>query len=65
MKDHLQAALKFIYALVEQFVFYFAAIVAFLYWVSFGNTYIAVSIFILICILFWALPSILKRKRKK
>ena len=63
MKNYFQKALTFIYLLVEQFVFYIAAIVAFLYWVSYGNIYITIAIFILICILFLVIPSMLKRKK--
>lgn len=63
MTNHLQSALKFLYALAEQFVFYLAAIAGFLVWLSFGNIYAAALIFILICVLFWALPSMLKRKK--
>lgn len=62
MKSSFQNALKFVYAFLEQFVFYIAAIVAFLCWVYLGNIYIAISIFLLICILFWMIPSILKKK---
>ena len=63
MKSCFQNVLKSIYAFLEQFVFYIAAIVAFLCWVSLGNLYIAISIFLLICILFWTIPSILKKKK--
>ncbi len=63
MNKYFQNVLKIIYAFIEQFVFYIAAIAAFLYWVTFDNKYIAISIFILICMIFWAIPSILKRKK--
>jgi hypothetical protein len=63
MKSSFQNVIKFIYEFLEQFVFYIAAIVAFLCWVSLGNIYIAISIFLLICILFWAIPSIFKKKK--
>lgn len=63
MKSSFQNALKFAYAFLEQFVFYIAAIVAFLCWVSLGNLYIAISVFLSICILFWAIPSIFKKKK--
>lgn len=64
MKSSFLNALKFVYAFLEQFVFYIAAIIAFLCWVSLGNIYIAISIFLLICILFWTIPSILKKRSK-
>lgn len=63
MKNYLQSVSKTIYALVEQFVFYLAAIAGFVAWVSLGNIYIAGAIFIIICVLFWALPSMLKREK--
>lgn len=62
MKSSFQNALKLVYVFLEQFAFYIAAIVAFLCWISLGNIYIAISIFLLICILFWAIPSVLKKK---
>ncbi len=63
MKVFFQNTLKVFYAFVEQFVFYIAAIIAFLCWVSFENIYLTISLFILICILFWAIPSVVKRNK--
>ena len=65
MKVYMQKTLKLIYVFVEQFVFYFAAIVAFFCWVYFGNIYVTALIFILICTLFWILPKAFKRKVKR
>lgn len=63
MKNNFQMAVKFIFSLIEQFVFYLAAIAGFLSWIYFSNIYIAVSIFISICGIFWALPALSKRKK--
>ena len=63
MNEIFQNALKIIYAFLEQVVFYVAAVVAFLCWVSFGNMYLAIAVFILICLFFWAIPSIVKRNK--
>ena len=63
MNKFFQNALKIIYAFLEQFVFYVAAVVAFLCWVYFGNMYLAIALFILICIFFWGIPLIVKRNK--
>jgi len=64
MKHYLLKTLKLIYSLIEQFVFYFAVIVAFLSWFSFGNIYIAIAVFVVIPVVFWMFPLIFKKNNK-
>lgn len=64
MKSGLRGLINFIYALLEQFVFLVAFVIGFMCWATFDNAYIAVSAFILICILFWAIPSLIRRRKK-
>lgn len=63
MNNHFQMAVKFIYSIIEQFVFYLAAGAGFLAWIYFGNIYISVFVFVFICGVFWALPSLIKRNK--
>ena len=63
MRKMFQNALKVVYALVEQFVFYVAAFIAFLLWISLGNIYLSILVFIFICVLFWLIPSVIKRNK--
>ena len=64
MKHYLLKTLKLIYSLIEQFVFYFAVVVAFLSWFSFGNIYIAIAVFVVIPVVFWMFPLIFKKNNK-
>jgi len=64
MRAYFRMAIKFIYAIIEQFIFYLAAIAGFLSWLCFGNTYLAISIFFIICLSFWALSTVIKQKNR-
>lgn len=64
MNTGLRGILSFMYALLEQFVFLVAMVVSLICWATTGNVYIAVSVFILIGVLFLTIPSLIKRQKK-
>jgi len=64
VSKYILVALKIVYSLAEQFVFYLAAVVGFLVWVIFGNMYVSILAFVLICIVFWMLPTVFAKKNK-
>lgn len=47
-------------AVLEQFAFLVALIIGLICWATFGNAYIAVSVFILNCILFWVILGFIR-----
>ena len=47
-------------ALLEQFAFLVALVIGLICWATFGNAYIAVSVFILNCILFWVILGFIR-----
>jgi hypothetical protein len=63
MRAYLRMAIKFIYAIIEQFIFYLAAIIGFLSLLYFGNAYLAISVFFIIFLSFWALSTVIKQKK--
>lgn len=64
MSRYILVVLKIVYSLAEQFVFYLAVVIGFLVWIAFGNVYVSILAFILICIVFWMLPSVFAKKNK-
>jgi len=63
MRTYLRMAIKFIYAIIEQFIFYLAAIISFLSWLYFGNASLAISVFFIICLPSWASSTVIKQKK--
>lgn len=64
MTSGLKKILFFLYLFVEQIVFLVALIAGFLVWVSFDSMFMAVFAFFIICIVFWAMPNIVKKLGK-
>lgn len=64
MSNALKKIIDLAYSFLEQLVFLLALICGLAAWSIYDNVVIAVFIFIAVCVLFWALPSILKRLRK-
>lgn len=64
MSNGLKKIMGVAYSLLEQLVFLLALICGLAVWSIYDSVVIAVFIFIAICVLFWAVPSILKRLRK-
>ncbi len=63
VSKNFNSILRAIHSFVEQFVFYLAFASAFLVWITFGSIYLSTATFLLVCILFWALPTIFKQKK--
>jgi hypothetical protein len=64
MESKLRVLFNLCSAILEQFVFLGVLIAGLICWATFGNAYIAVSVFILNCILFWVILGFIKRLKK-
>jgi hypothetical protein len=64
IKSELSVLFNLFRAILEQFVLLGALIAGLICWVTFDNVYVATSVFMLICMLFWAIPSLIKRQTK-
>lgn len=64
MTSGLKKILYLMYSFLEQLVFMVALVVGLFVWISFDSVFFAAFTFIVICIIFWAIPSLVKRLKK-
>lgn len=64
MSNGLKKIINLAYSFLEQLVFLLALVFGLVAWSLYDNVVVAVFIFIAICVLFWMIPSVLKRLKK-
>lgn len=64
MNNVIKRIVNLTYSFLEQLVFLLALICGLLAWSAFDSITVAIFIFIAICVLFWAIPNIIKKINK-